>query len=153
MQIIETDCCWPISELEKRIDRIGRLARADTSLRPELAAMEQLKQHLDAGKAARHYPRPAGDPILPALDELHLLSDKPLLYCANLGEDELANPAASAPLAALQQHAAATGAALITLAAQLEAELVTLPAEERSAMLAGVWPGRERSRPDGQARL
>ena len=137
IQIIETELLLAdLQTLEKRIDRIGRQARADKALRAELTAMEDLKRHLDAGRPARLYPRQEGDAILPALADLHLLTDKPMIYGANLNESDLATPDENRHLAALREHARPEGIAVITIAAQLEAELCSLPEAERAEMLA-----------------
>ena len=137
IQIIETELLLAdLQTLEKRIDRIGRQARADKALRAEVTAMEALKAHLDAGQPARRYPRPEGDPILAVLADLQLLTDKPVIYCANLGESDLANRDACAPLTDVLGHARAEGAEVIMLAAQLEAELCGLGEGERADMLA-----------------
>jgi ribosome-binding ATPase len=137
IQIIETELLLAdLQTIEKRIDRIGRQARADKSLRAEAAAMETLKAHLDAGLPARRFPRAGGDAILPALADLQLLTDKPAIYCANLGEQDLAESGTCASLAALREHARADGAEVITIAAQLEAELSGIEEGERAEMLA-----------------
>ena len=137
IQIIETELLLAdLQTLEKRIDRVGRQARADKALRTEVAAMEALKEHLDAGKPARQYPRPEGDPVLAVLADLHLLTDKPVIYCANLGDGDLAPRDACAPLAAVREHARADGTAVIMIAAQLEAELSAMAEAERTEMLA-----------------
>ena len=137
IQIIETELLLAdLQTLEKRIDRIGRQARADKTLRAEVAAMEGLKAHLDAGKPARQYPRPEGDPIVGVLADLQLLTDKPVIYCANLGDADLARREACAPLAAVQKHARTEGTTMITITAQLEAELSAMAEEERAELLA-----------------
>ena len=98
-------------------------------------AYEALKAHLDAGRPARQYPRPEGDPVLPVLADLHLLTDKPLIYCANLGDGDLAQGDACASLAALRAHARTEGTEVIAIAAQLEAEMSAMAEAERAEML------------------
>ena len=139
IQIIETELLLAdLQTLGKVLDRQARQARADKSLRAEVAALEQLKAHIDAGKPARLFPRAEGDAIIPALAGLHLLSDKPVIYCANLGEAELVQGGGmeSPHLAALRDYTRREGGAVIAIAAQLEAELGALPADERGEMLA-----------------
>ena len=136
IQIIETELLLAdLQTLEKRIDRIGRQARADKALRAEVAAMEALKLHLDAGKPARQFPRPEGDAIVGVLDDLQLLTDKPVIYCANLSDSDLAQRDACEPLVALRAHALIDGTEVITIAAQLESELCTVEEAERAEML------------------
>jgi GTP-binding protein YchF len=137
IQIIETELLLAdLQTLEKRLDRIGRQARADKALRAEVTAMEELKVHLDAGKPARQFPRPEGDAIIPVLADLHLLTDKPVIYCANLSDDELAQRESCKHLAALRAHAQIDGTEVITIAAQLESELCVMEEAERAEMFA-----------------
>lgn len=137
IQIIETELLLAdLQSLEKRIDRIGRQARADKALRAEVAAMEALREHLNAGRPARLFPRSAGDPILTVFSELHLLTDKPVIYCANLGDGDLAQRDDCPALATLREYAKADGTAVVTIDAQLEAELGAMDEAERADMLA-----------------
>ena len=54
--------------------------------------MTALLAHLGEGKPVRTFPRAEGDPILPVLRDLHFLTDKKTIYCANVAEDDLADP-------------------------------------------------------------
>ena len=133
--IVETELVLAdLQSLEKRLERAGRQARADVALRKEVEAMTALKAHLDAGRAAASFPRPDGDPILPVLADLQLLTDKRAVYCANVGEKELAgaNPHADA----VRAHAAAAGAEAVVIAARVEADLAGLSDAERAEFLA-----------------
>ena len=133
--IVETELILAdLQSLDKRLDRIGRQARTDASLRKEVEAMEALKRHLDAGQPAARFPRAEGDAILSALAELQLLTDKRVLYCANVAEGDLATETPA--VAAVRAHAAKTGAEVVVIAARMEAELAGLSDAERSEFLA-----------------
>lgn len=137
--IVETELVLAdLQTLEKRLDRVGRQARADKELRREVESLEALRRHLDTGQPARTHPRAEGDPILAALRDLQLLTDKPMIYCANLDESQLGAEAAEAgtPLASVSAHAAAQGADVVTIAARMEAELIGMSEAERSEFLA-----------------
>lgn len=134
IEVIETELVLAdIQSLEKRLDRLGRQARADKDLRKECDAMEALMRHLNASQPARTFPRSEADPILPTLIELQLLTDKPIIYCANVGEVELA--AADAPLLKVREHAARAGADVIVISARMEAELAGMSDTERNEFL------------------
>jgi len=69
------------------------------------------------------------------LPQLQLLSTKPLLYAANVMENELANPDANKFVKALKERAKEEGRPVVIISAQIEAELSALDAEERSSYL------------------
>jgi len=129
MELILAD----MQSLEKRLDRITRMARADTSLRREVEAMERLAKHLDAGQPVRTFPRAPADPIHATLTELQPLTDKPVIYCANVSDTDLtaANPHA----ARLRAHAEQSNAGAVTICAKMEAELAGLPPADRADFL------------------
>ncbi len=132
--IIETELVLAdIQSLEKRLDRVGRQARADKDLRREVEAMEALMAHLNGGAPARTFPRAASDPILATFAELQLLTDKPVIYCANVGENDVA--AESDAVRAVRGHAAAGGADTVVISARMEAELAGMSDTERSDFL------------------
>ncbi len=132
--IIETELVLAdMQSLEKRIDRIDRQARADKDLRKEAEAMTALMAHLNGGAPARSFPRADSDPILPTLAELQLLTDKPVIYCANVGEDAIA--AATGAVGVVRSHAASVGADIVVISARMESELVGMSDGERADFL------------------
>jgi len=122
-----------MQSLEKRIERIGRQARADKELRKEVDAMEALMKHLDAGNPVRTYPRGEADPIENTLIELQLITDKPVIYCANVGEGDLASE--SAQVARVKAYAAQKNCDMVVISAKMEAELAGLSDAERDDFL------------------
>ncbi len=69
------------------------------------------------------------------LPQLQLLSTKPLLYAANVKEDQLADPDANPHLKVLKKKAAEENRPVVLISAQIEAELSALDAEERNSYL------------------
>jgi GTP-binding protein YchF len=134
IEIIETELVLAdMQSLEKRIDRVGRQARADKELRREVDAMEALMKHLDAGQPVRTFPRAEGDALGATLTELQLITEKPVIYCANVGEDELS--AESAQVARVKEQAAKKGCDVVVISAKMEAELAGLTDAERDDFL------------------
>jgi len=135
IEIIETELVLAdMQSLEKRIDRVGRQARADKELRKEVEAMEALMKHLDAGHPVRTYPRGEADPIGNTLAELQMITDKPVIYCANVGENDLSGE--NAHVARVQEHASKKGCDMVVISAKMEAELAGLSDAEREDFLA-----------------
>jgi GTP-binding protein YchF len=135
IEIIEMELVLAdMQSLEKRLDRVGRMARADKELRREVEAMERLAKHLDDGKPVRTFPRTEADPILNTLTELQFLTDKPVIFCANVSETDL--NADSPHVERIKAYAAEKGCDVVVISAKMEAELVGLPDAERDDFLA-----------------
>ena len=127
--IIETELVLAdLQSLEKRLDRISRQARADKSLAKEVEAMTALRDHLDAGEPARTFEAADPDAIEPTRRELRLLTDKPIIYVANVGEGDLGQPD-NPHVQALKAHAAAHKCDTVTICAAMEADLAGLSDE------------------------
>lgn len=76
------------------------------------------------------------DEELEFLGELHLLTMKPVLYVANVSEEEVADASANPHVQAVVQYAAAEGAEVITVSAKMESEIAE-PARRRSQRIFG----------------
>lgn len=134
IEIIETELVLAdMQSLEKRVERIGRQARADKALREEAEAMQALMQHLNVGEPVRTFARSVGDALDETLVELQLLTAKPVIYCANVGEEELSG--ASEAVKRVKEYAAKRGCDVVVISARVEAELAGLADEERSDFL------------------
>lgn len=128
-----------LATLQKRQDKLTREARANPKMRPKVAAAEQLIAALEAGKPARSFP--AGSAEAEVAAESFLLTAKPLLYVANVDEEQLAQPG---PLvAAVQAIAKAEGSRVVVLSGKVEAELAGLTDAEAAEFRAEL--GIERS--------
>ena len=135
IEIIETELVLAdMQSLEKRIDRISRQARADKELRKELEAMEHLMKHLNGGHPVRTFPRTKDDALDTTLTELQFLTDKPVIYCANVSEDEL--DGTSDQVARVKAYAEEKGCDVVVISAKIEAELAGLTDAERDDFLA-----------------
>ena len=83
-----------LSDLEVVQNRAGKMAKAaktgNKAAGAEAAWLEELADHLGQGKSARTFPRTEGDEAqAAAFREMGLLSDKPVIYAANMSEDDL----------------------------------------------------------------
>ncbi len=126
-----------LAAVDKRHDKVQQAARSgDKRYQAELAVLERLKTHLNAGRLARTLGLPQEAHEL--IKGLHLLTDKPLLFVANVGESQL--PAAAsqrlADTAIVEAMAESVGAEALAICAKLEDELVALAPEEAQAYLA-----------------
>lgn len=121
-----------LETLEKRAAKAQKLARNDRTAKRELELCEELKAHLEAGKPARTLAFSEEDK--PIVKGLFLLTDKPVIYCANVGEDQLGD-AADEFVGRLSAVAKAEGAGLITVCAKVEEELADMEPSEKAEFL------------------
>ncbi len=130
--VVETELVLAdMQTLEKRIHKLSRQARAEKSLRGELAVAEALLAHLDSGKPAALFEDREGEPFRILATEAPLITLKPVIYCANVAED----PAHSAGVAALARHAEERGGGMVAVTAGMEEELLGVSEDERREFL------------------
>jgi GTP-binding protein YchF len=134
IEIIETELgLKDLETVEKRLDRAQRSAKSgDKALVAEAAIVERLRDHLGEGLPARTFDWGPGDPSA-LRRELGLLTAKPVLYAANVGEDDL--PDGNEHVAVVREIAAREGAEVVVISAQVESELVELPDDDRADYL------------------
>ncbi len=123
-----------LASVEKRLDKTARSARSgDLQARLELRLLEAVRDALAAGRPARAV-RPTEDEAA-AFRSFNLLTAKPVLYAANVGEAEIAagNRYVEALASALAREDET--AEIVTFSAKVEAELAELPPEDRAEFL------------------
>lgn len=120
--------------LERRIDRVSKMMKGDKSLAKEVDLLKALYAHLESGKTARSFKRDEdGDKMI---KEVALISDKPVIYACNMGEDEIAGDLDSNKYyRTVREIAAEEGAGVIPVCAEIEAEIASLDREEQRAFL------------------
>ncbi len=125
-----------IEAVEKRQDRIRNAARggADKNAAAEFAFLEKLQKHLEAEEPASSLPVNEDEKIL--LDNLFLLSAKPVVYCANIAEKDMGADEDSLPLVVkVKEYAAKHGAGVIVVCAKTEAELAEMDPDDAAVFL------------------
>ncbi len=122
--------------IEKRLDRARKLLKADKKYQFEIDTLEKVKAALDAGKCARTLDYT--DEEREVLRESFLLTMKPVLYVANVSENELENPDANENVRKVKEYAAAENAEVIPLCVKIEEELSVLDKEDKEEMLAAL---------------
>jgi GTP-binding protein YchF len=116
-----------LATVERRIDKVRSSAKAQPKeYAAELAFLERLKAHLEAGRLAAQMPVSAQEAEM--LQPLFLLTAKPRLYVANVGEDDL--PGGNYLSDQVRARAEAEGAQSVVLCAQLEADLADWEPDE-----------------------
>ncbi len=134
MEVVETELVLRDMELlERRIEELRKRARSDREALPRLQVAEPLLEHLGQGEPIMSYPQRSSEGIRPLLNEVPFVTDKPLIYVANVGEDEAGQPAAC--VEAVRERAARRGLPALRVEAKIEEELVGMDPEERGEFL------------------
>jgi GTP-binding protein YchF len=123
-----------LAQVEKRRDRLKKQLRTSKEAQLEDGALERIQAELERGGAARSLA--LGEDEAPLVKPLGLLTAKPVIYATNVSEDDLAG--GNAFVETVQALAKQEGALCVRISAQVEAELIELPPEERSEFLAGL---------------
>ena len=120
--------------VERRIDRTKKAMKGDKTLAAELAMLERLYAVLESGKTART--ADLSDEERAMLYDTPLLTMKPVIYVANVGEDDVgADPTDNPMYAKLKDFAESEHAGILPVCAQIEAEIAELSGDEKQAFL------------------
>jgi ribosome-binding ATPase len=121
-----------LDAVEKRLLKTaGRAKTGDKTARAQITVLEQLQGLLNEGHPARLIKSDETGRQL--LNELSLLTAKPVLYVANVSEEEVTT--GNSLVKQLEKAAAEEGAAVVMISGAIEAELSRLPAPERKEYL------------------
>ncbi len=120
--------------LGRRIDRTKKLMKGDKSLQKEVDFLERLLVHLENGKSARSFD--FSEDELTIIKDTPLLSNKPVIYAANLSEDDFKNDyEKNSQYQAVKRIAEEENSAVLPICAQIEADISDMDAEEKEMFL------------------
>lgn len=126
-----------IDQIEKRIERVkkGRVKDPKVKAQEELEvkALQRILEALLSGSPARTVP--LADDERPLVDQLSLLTMKPVIFAANVAESDLADPSSNPHVGKVKEVASSLNAEVVVVSAQVEAELTELDAAERLEFL------------------
>lgn len=122
------------SSITKRLDRLQKQKKqGDKRAQLEMDIFQKILPYIDEVKTIDM--NILTDEEKAIMPQLQLLSTKPLLYAANVKEEELANPDSNKFVAALKERAKEEGRPVVVISAQIEAELSALEQEEKLSYL------------------
>ena len=121
--------------LEKRIDKAKKNVRSgDKKLQEELSFMERLMKHLEDGKPARTMDMTDDEKNM--LKQYFLLTSKPVLYVANVAEDDVINGYENNEFVKqIEEYAKNEGSEVIPICSKLEEDISALEGEEKKEFL------------------
>ena len=122
--------------LERRISKAVRAARNDKTIAKELALMERIKAHLEDVKMAKSFDDINDEDEQQWLESYNLLTYKPVIFAANVAEDDLADDGASnAGVQAVREYAKKEDCEVFVVCAEIEQEIAELDDDEKSMFL------------------
>lgn len=123
-----------IEIIQRRIDREKKQMKGDKSLASEVEFLEKLLAHLEEGKSARSYPYTESE--LEMVKASPLLSNKPVIYAANLSESDFTGDIEkNEQYRAVCEIAKAENSVVLPICAQIEAEIADMSAEDKEMFL------------------
>ena len=121
--------------LERRIAKTTKVARNDKTAAKELDLLNRIKAHLEENKMAKTFKTDDEDEIVWMAD-YNLLTAKPVIFAANVAEDDLADDGAgNAGVQAVREYAAREECEVFVVCAQIEQEIAELDDDEKKMFL------------------
>ncbi len=121
--------------LERRYQKIAKQSRMDKTLQKEVAMLERLRTHLEEGNMAKTFETKDEDEEA-YFGSYDLLTSKPVIYAANVSEDDIADEGANNEFVkAVREKAAADGSEVYVVSAEMEQEMSELDDEEKQMFL------------------
>ena len=129
IEVIQTELnLSDLDTVDKRISRSEKQARSgDKKLQEELAVLVKVRAALNNGKTALSCDLSTEERLI--LRDLHLITDKPVLYVANVSEDDLDGKHPF--VETVRSHAHAEGAEFVIICGKIEAEIAELSEDEK----------------------
>ncbi len=122
-----------LETIEKRIENVKKKLKADKKYAQELELLQKIKATLESGKSARTMEFSEEEQEI--LKDVYLLTIKPILYIANVSEEQLENPFDDKYVDQVVEYAKGENAEVIPLCVKIEEELASLDGEDKKEML------------------
>ncbi len=119
--------------VDRRLQKTKKNLKSDKSLSGELAILEKVSECLSEGKSARACDLDDDETVF--VKSLDLLSFKPVIYAANVSEDEAAEWSGNIHVKAVEELAAKEEADVVVICGKIEEELSTLDEDEKTMFL------------------
>jgi len=122
-----------IETIDKRIDKAQKMLKADKKYQFEIDLLKKIKTHLENGEPARTIQYTDEEKEL--VKDMFLLTTKPIIYIANISEDQLSNIDNDKYVNELKEYARKENADVVPLCVKIEEELSTLEDDDKKEML------------------
>jgi len=122
-----------IETIDKRLERAKKQLKSDKKIQVEIDFFEKIRKTLEQGKSARTLEFSEEEKEL--LKDTYLLTLKPILYIANISEEQLENAKNDVNVLKVKEYAKGEGASVIPLCVKIEEELAGLEEQDKIEML------------------
>lgn len=122
-----------IETVNKRLDKAKKNLKANKKYQEEIDLLEKIKESLENGISARALEFNEDEQVL--VKDMFLLTTKPILYIANISEEQIENAENDAMVLKVKDYAAKENAEVIPLCVKIEEELSGLDDEDKEEML------------------
>ena len=122
-----------IETVNKRLEKAKKNLKANKKYQEEIDLLEKIKQNLEEGKSARAIDFNEDEQEM--VKEMFLLTTKPILYIANISEEQIENAENDELVQKVKEYAAKENAEVIPLCVKIEEELSGLEDEDKKEML------------------
>lgn len=123
-----------LETVDKRFERLGKLLKTgEKKYAQEAEVLKRLKETLEAGKPARSLE--LSDDEAELIHDMSLLTQKKVIYAANMSEDGIADAENNEYLKRVREFAAAENSSVLPISAKIEEEISTLDDDEREMFL------------------
>ena len=137
IEVIEAELIFKdLETVEKKTSEAEKRSKTgEKKFKAEYEFCQRLKNHLFEGRLARYYSLDNDDERL-WIRDMHLLTNKPVMYVCNVHEEDVAG--SNKYVAQVKEVAQKESAKVVVVSAAVEAEVAELPVEERAGFLSGL---------------
>ena len=122
-----------IETVNKRLDKARKNLKADKKYQEEIDVLEKIKENLENGISARAIDFNEDEQAI--VKDMFLLTTKPILYIANISEEQIENSENDEMVRKVKEYASKEGAEVIPLCVKIEEELSGLDEQDKKEML------------------
>ncbi len=136
IEVIDLELIFADMEtVSRRVDKAQKMLKSgEKKFQSEVELGQKLQTHLEAGRPARTLSLLEEEREI--MDSWFLLTDKPVIYAANIAEDDVGKPTHELPyVREVEAVAQAEGAQVFTISARIEEEISSMPTEEKQEFL------------------
>ena len=122
-----------IETVNKRLDKARKMIKADKKYQLEIDLLEKIKQNLESGISARSLEYT--DEELPIVNDMWLLSSKPIIYVTNISEEQITTLQDDDNVKKVKEYAKKENSDIVPLCVKIEEEISTLEDDDKKEML------------------
>lgn len=122
-----------LETVEKRMEKAKKMLKADKKYQEEIDLLEKIKKNLEEGKSARNIEYTEEEKEM--VKDLFLLTTKPIIYIANISEEDIAESSNNKNVKKVEEYAKKENAEVIPLCVKVEEELSVLEENDKKEML------------------